>query len=160
CRMFRWAAGEELVPGAVHQNLKTVPGLRRGKTEARESKKITPVAADRVNATLPFLRPVHRAMVEFEQLTACRPTAVCLLGPVDIDTRNPACWIYRPARHKTEHHNHERIILIGPRAQEVLRPFLGTKLDAYCFSPAEAERERHVKRRQQRRTQMTPSQAK
>src|SRR5262249_36543475 len=52
----------------------------------------------------------------------------------------------------------ERLILIGPRAQEVLRPYLGTKLDAYCFSPAEAERQRSERRRAARQTPLTPSQ--
>jgi integrase len=159
-RMYRWAAGEELVPGAVYANLKTVEGLRRGKTAARESKKVKPVAPERVEAVLPYLRPVHRAMIQLEQLTGCRPTEVCLLRPMDIDMRNPKCWVYRPARHKTEHHDHERIILVGPRAQEVLRPYLGTKLDAYCFSPAEAERERHAEQRRNRKSKVPPSQAK
>jgi hypothetical protein len=42
-RMFRWAAEEELLPGQVYQDLKTVYGLRYGKTEARETEKISPV---------------------------------------------------------------------------------------------------------------------
>jgi site-specific recombinase XerD len=74
--------------------------------------------------------------------------------------RKSSCWLYTPHRHKTEHHDQERLILIGPRAQEVLRPFLGVKLDAYCFSAAESERQRNAKRRQERKSPMTPSQAK
>jgi hypothetical protein len=80
------------------------------------------------------------------------------LRPIDIDMQNPACWIYRPARHKTEHHGHERTVFIGPKAQEVLHPFLGTKLDAYCFCPVEAERDRNVRRRENRKSPLTPSQ--
>jgi hypothetical protein len=71
----------------------------------------------------------------------------------------PSCWVYRPERHKTAHHGHERMVFIGPRAQEVLRPFLGTKLDAYCFCPAEAELRRNAARRAARRSPLTPSQA-
>src|SRR5262249_52728319 len=52
----------------------------------------------------------------------------------------------------------ERLVLIGPRAQEILRPHLGTRLDAYCFSPAEAERQRSEARRDARKTPLTPSQ--
>jgi site-specific recombinase XerD len=88
-----------------------------------------------------------------------------LLRPIDLDTSRPACWVYRPGsdqgphgQHKTAHHGHERMVLVGPKAQEVLRPFLGTKLDAYCFCPAESERRRAVKRREARRSPMTPSQ--
>jgi hypothetical protein len=31
-RIFKWAAGEELVPGAVYVNLRTVEGLQQGRT--------------------------------------------------------------------------------------------------------------------------------
>src|SRR5262245_48777416 len=45
-RMFRWAASEELLPVAVYQALRTVESLRRGRTEARETAKVKPVAPD------------------------------------------------------------------------------------------------------------------
>src|SRR5262249_50701497 len=61
-------------------------------------------------------------------------------------------------RHKTTHHGHERLVLIGPKAQELLRPYLGTKPDAYCFSPAESERRRSEARREARQSPLTPSQ--
>src|SRR5262249_36066227 len=93
------------------------------------------------------------------------PDEVCRVRPLDIDTGNPACWAYRPGsdqgehgRHKTAHHGHERLVLIGPKAQEELRPYLGTKLDAYCFSPAESERRRSTARREARQSPLTPSQ--
>ena len=35
-RMFRWAVSVELLPPAVYQALATVPGLKRGRTTARE----------------------------------------------------------------------------------------------------------------------------
>jgi hypothetical protein len=46
---------------------------------------------------------------------------------IDIDTSDPSSWVYRPGRHKTEHHERDRYIFLGPKAQVVLRPFL--KLD-------------------------------
>jgi integrase len=77
---------------------------------------------------------------------------------------NPSCWVYRPGsdrgphgQHKTAHHGHERVVLIGPKAQEVLRPYLGTKLDAYCFNPAEGEAARSARRRGARKTPLYPS---
>jgi hypothetical protein len=122
--MFKWATGEELVPASIYVNLRTVEGLERGKTKARETKKIKPVSTEQVNAALPHLRSVIRAMVNFQLLTGCRPGEVCLIRPLDIDMRNPACWIYRPGSdqgphgaHKTAHHEQDRLILIGPMAQ-------------------------------------------
>jgi hypothetical protein len=41
-RVFRWGAEEEMVPGAVFQNLRAVAGLRRGKSQARETEKVRP----------------------------------------------------------------------------------------------------------------------
>ncbi len=47
--------------------------------------------------------------------------------------------IYRPVEHKTEHFEKDRIIAIGSRAQEILRPYLATD-ELFCFSPAESLR--------------------
>jgi integrase len=153
-RMFRWAASEQLVPAAVYGALKTVEGLRRGRTDARETKKVKPVVPEQIDATLPFMPPAVQAMVNLQLLTGSRPDEVCRLRPLDLDMSNPACWAYRPGsdqgehgEHKTAHHDQDRLILIGPRAQEVLRPYLGTKLDAYCFSPVESEWRRSLRRR-------------
>jgi integrase len=164
-RMFRWAASEELLPSSVYNDLRTVPGLRFGKTEARETKKVRPVAMAHVEATLPFMPRVVQAMVRFELLTGCRPAEVCALRPIDLDTTNASCWLYRPGsdeghhgHHKTAIHGHDRVILIGPKAQEVLRPYLGTRQDAFCFCPAESEAARNGQRREQRRSPITPSQ--
>ncbi len=164
-RMFRWAAEEELLPGSVHDNLAKVASLRKGKCDARESEKVRPVRDDVVDATLPFLHPVPRAMAELQRLTGMRPGEVCRLRGMDLEVSGPV-WVYRPGSdqgpegaHKTAHHGHERTVLIGPRAQEVLKPWLKTDLAAYLFSPREAEAIRNALRRQSRKSPMTPSQA-
>jgi integrase len=165
-RLFRWAAEEELVPAGVHQALQTVAGLRKGKTAAREGKKVLPVSPEQLDAVRPFLPATVRGLIDLQLLTACRPTEVCLIRPMDVDRRDPSCWVYRPGSdrgphgaHKTAHHGHDRLIFLGPRAQAVLRPFLGTKVDAYCFSPRASEEARQAARRAGRRTPRTPSQA-
>src|SRR5271157_363513 len=35
-RVFKWAVGVEIVPPSVHQALQAVPGLQKGRTDARE----------------------------------------------------------------------------------------------------------------------------
>ncbi len=164
-RVFRWAASEQLVPVTVWQALRTVEALRRGRTEARETKKVRPVSTEHVEMTIPYTPPLVRAMVEFQRLTGCRPDEVCRVRPLDLDTSNSVCWVYRPGsdagehgQHKTAHHDQDRLILVGPRAQEVLRPYLGSKLDAHCFDPREGERQRSTNRRASRRSPLTPSQ--
>jgi integrase len=91
-----------------------------------------------------------------------RPQEVCGMRPVDIDMTGPT-WEYRPARFKTEHRNddpdRERVVFIGPRAQTVLKPFLPLNVEAHVFSPLHGEEERNALRRRERKSPMTPSQA-
>jgi transposase len=87
-----------------------------------------------------------------------RPGEVCALRACDIDTGGRV-WVYRPVRHKTEHHGQQREVYMGPRAQEVIRPWLVLDTQAYLFSPAAAEAARRAERRRGRKTPLTPSQA-
>ena len=67
----------------------------------------------------------------------------------------------KPQTHKTKHHGRQRLIFIGPRGQEILRPYLATtKDDEYIFRPESAEKVRNELRRAARKSPMTPSQAK
>lgn len=156
-RLFKWGVSVELVRPEVYQALATVPGLKAGRTLARETSPVLPVDDDVVDATLPHLTPVVAAMVRFQRLTGCRPGEVCQLRPCDVD-RSGDVWEYRPGSHKTEHHGRERIIYIGPQTQQVLIPYLLRDSQAHCFSPAESEQKRHVEQRARRRTRVQPSQ--
>lgn len=71
CHMFRWAAEQELLPISVYQTLKAVPGLRAGKTVARETSAVKPVALEVIQQTLPHLPPVVQAMVHVQLLPGC-----------------------------------------------------------------------------------------
>ena len=62
-------------------------------------------------------------------------------------------WTYEPEKHKTQHHGRRRVIFLGPKAQEVLRPFLQTKLDDYLFSPVQSE---HARRQAMHAARETP----
>ena len=144
-RMFRWGVTKELVPVTVYQALLAVPNVPKGRTAARESPPVRPVEDSVVEATLPKLPAVVADMVRFQRLTGARPGEVCQLRPMDID-RSQEVWRYRPASHKTEHHDKQRVIFIGPKAQDVLRPYLLRSADAHCFSPAESEIQRLAER--------------
>jgi integrase len=156
--MFRWAVEEKLVPAAVFQELMAIRGIRRGRDGVRDTGPVRPVPEEHVEAVLPFVSaPVH-AMIRLQALTGMRPGEVTALSAADID-RTGEVWAYRPARHKTDGHGHERVILLGPRAQEVITPWLKAEPTAPLFSPAEAVEARNSARRQGRKTPMTPSQA-
>lgn len=157
-RMFRWAASEELIPSEIVVALATVESLPKGRSEARETEPIAPVDDAVVDVTLPRLPPAVADMVRFQRLTGARPGEACILRPCDID-RTGEVWLHRPSSHKTEHHDKHRIVCIGPRTQEIIRPYLLRESSAYCFSPAESERKRNAARKDARQTPMTPSQA-
>jgi integrase len=153
-RVFKWGVAQELIPPSVYQALATVPGLRKGRTEAPEPQPVLPVDLAVIEATVPHLPPIVRDMVRFQSLTGCRPGEVCAIRPCDID-RTADVWAYRPAEHKTEHHGRQRVVFIGPQAQEVLRPYLLRDAEAYCFTPADSEHKRLEARHEAPRTPLS-----
>lgn len=56
--LFKWAVADGRIPAAFPQALAMVPGLRRGKTQARETAPVQPIDGATVDATLPLMSPV------------------------------------------------------------------------------------------------------
>ena len=156
-RMFKWAVSEELVSESVWRALTTVRGLQKGRTQARETEPILPVSDEVVNATLPFLLPPVRAMVQLQRLTGMRPGEVCQMRACDLDT-SESVWLYQPESHKTQHRGKQRIIPLGPKAQTIVKPFLNRELNAFLFSPKDAVKERCTLLRKRRKSKVQPSQ--
>src|SRR5262245_37607923 len=69
-------------------------------------------------------------------------------------------WVYRPHRHKNQHRGQERVIYLGPQAQEVVRAFLRADLSAYLFSPRAYVEVLRAHRAAERKTKRTPSELK
>ena len=155
--MFKWAVSEELIPETVYRALMTVAGLRAGRSAAKESRPIEPVPEADVTATLPELTPQVATMVQLQLCCGARPGEVTSMRPCDINTDGNV-WIYKPDSHKTEHHGRKRLIYLGPKAQELLRPYLDRVPQAFCFSPAEATKAHRAKLRRNRQSPLTPSQ--
>jgi integrase len=153
-RMFKWAVSEGRVPTSVPQALAMVPGLRRGKTKARETEPVKPADDTLVDATLPHLPAVLADMVRVQRLTGCRPAEVCVMRPADID-RSGDVWEYRPKSHKTQHHGRERVIFIGPQAQAVLLRYLARDPEAHCFRPCDSEEKRRAAAHAARKTPLS-----
>jgi integrase len=157
-RLFKWAVSEELVPASVHEALRTVTGLRRGRSDVRESDPVTPVADAAVDAIKPHVSRQVWAMIELQRLTGMRSGEVVSMRATDLDTSGKV-WTYTPARHKTEHHGRQRRVSLGPQAQAVLKAWLRADPTAPLFSPAEAMAERRARMRADRATKVQPSQA-
>ena len=153
-RMFAWGVENEMVPGSVHLALRAVAGLRKGKCAARESEGVRAVPEAHVYAIKDHVNDRVWAMIELQMITGMRPGEVCIMRTGDIDTTGKL-WVYTPHRHKTEHHGHVREIYLGPRAQAIVAPFLKTDLQAFIFSPSEAEAARREKLHAERKTPLS-----
>ncbi|MBA4068011.1 MAG: hypothetical protein C0501_30765 [Isosphaera sp.] len=155
-RVFKWAAGEELIPAETFTGLALVGGLQKGRTTARETEAVGPVADAVVDATLPFLSRHARGLVELQRLTGMRPGEACRVRRADLDTTG-AVWVYTVREHKTAHRGKVRTVAIGPRGQELLKGFFTDDPDAYLFSPAAAVGEQRAERSAGRKTPKYPS---
>lgn len=122
-RAFKWAAENELVPASVWHALRAVDGLKKGRSRARETAPVKPVLDEHIAAVLPHVLPPVAAMIQVQRLTGMRPGEVVTMCSGDLD-RTGCVWMYRPGQHKTQHHGHERVIAIGPRAQQILAAWM------------------------------------
>jgi integrase len=136
--MIRWGVEEQLLPVAVHEQLMRLRGLRKGRSAAKETPKVEPVPVKDVEAILPHLPPTVAAMVQLQLLCGARPQEITTLCPCEITDLGNGVWYYHPYAHKMEHMDRDKVIVLGPKAQEVLRPWLDRDPEVYCFAPAEA----------------------
>ena len=139
-RIWRWGASEQLVPATAFHALQTVSGLMEGRTAAREMAAIPPAPAAAVRATFRELTPTLRAMVHLQLLTGMRPGEVCRLRACEIDRDGPKIgdrqvWVYRPKRHKTAWRGRVKAVVLGPRAQRIITPFLEKAATGPVFTP-------------------------
>ena len=87
-RIFKWGVEHELVAPGVLQGLQSVAPLKQGRSEARETSRVTPVTQAHIDAvTARVTRPV-KAMIELELVTGMRPGEAWNLRWTDIDTEN------------------------------------------------------------------------
>ncbi len=140
-RLFKWAVANEMVPATTHQGLKAVAGLRRGRCEVRESDPVRPVCEAFVEAIRDRVSRQVWARVRLQLLTRMKPGEVCILRGYHVDMTGDV-RIYWPSSHKTEHLGRDRVVHMGPKAQEILRPWLSTDQTAFVFSPRDARAER------------------
>ena len=137
-----------------------VSGLAAGRCEAKDPEPVGPVPEAIVERTIEHLTPTLEAMVRLQLASAMRPGEVVIMRACDLNMSGPI-WEYRPETFKTEHHaGSSRVIMLGPKAQEVIRPFLRLNVSGYLFSPRQSEAERNAERRAERKTPLWPSHVK
>lgn len=133
-RMFKWAVAEDLVGPEVLERLRALEPLRPGRG-GTERTPVRPVTWETVEATLPHLPELVRAMVLFGWHTGARPGEITGLSTGIIDTTGDV-WVARLDRHKNAYRGLAREILIGPKAQAVLAPWMiPARPDEPIFGP-------------------------
>jgi len=161
--MFRWAVEHEKLVGSngttdtganVYHALLAVRGLQAGRSDACETEPVKPVPDAYIDATLNHVSPTIAAMIQLQLLTGMRPGELVTMQTANIDT-NGSIWVYRPAQHKTLHHGIAREIRIGPKAQAILKPLLKLDLQAFIFSPKDAEARRRQTLHEERTTPLS-----
>jgi integrase len=168
-RAFYWAVENELLPGDRGYALWKVKPLGKGK--ARDTAPIAPVSDETVDATLPHLPPMVADMVRFQRLTGCRPGEVCAITREEVrrlaqaqrgkksrtraqslfpELPLPAAelevWEFHPKQHKMSHKGRPRVVMIGPKARDILRPYLAAAGDGRCFPYTPAAYRRAIAR--------------
>ncbi len=157
-RVFRWGKKHKYVPPHVWADIEDIDHLQRGRTSAPESEPIKPVPEEHVDAIRSHVSRQVWAMIELQRLTGMRPGEVVVMRAIDID-RSRSVWIYHPKDHKNAHRGKKRFIPLGPKAKEIIEPFIiGRDVDACLFSPHEAEVERKKQLRRRRKSKVQPSQ--
>ncbi len=137
-RMFKWSVSEELLSAPVYEALRTVDGLKRGRSKAKETFPVQPVSDEHVAAVVENINPIIAGMVQVQRLTGMRPQDVRNMRTTDIDL-NDDVWVYTPLTHKTEHFGMTRRVAIGPLAQTILHSHLKTEApEAFVFCPRDA----------------------
>lgn len=126
-RIFRYAVAEEMIGPEAYQRLAAVDGLRRGRTEAKESEPVRPVGDVALAAVLAHVPNPVNAMIRVQRLTGMRPGELCGMRWEDIDTTGDV-WLYRPREHKLQHHGRDRVVAIGPQGQTILTARRGLRV--------------------------------
>lgn len=122
-RLFQWAVSRGLIPPSVPQALAIIEPLKRGRTSAPKPTPVLPVEVAVAEETIKQLPPLVADLVLVQMCVRCRPGELCKITPGMID-RSEDVWEIRLQDHKTAHHDKQRVLYVGPKAQEFLTPYL------------------------------------
>lgn len=151
---FRWAHVRGLVPAEVVASLGALPWLEAGRTAARETDPVPAVPEAVLRATAPFLRPAPAALAWLQWHAGMRPGEACALKAAEVRRDgtalwgrhlvrlpDPAAWVLQPGQYKTRHRGKFLAYVLGPRARELLAPWLADAAGpgAYLFASGRRE---------------------
>jgi integrase len=144
--MFTWGVSREFFGAEVITRLESLGSLPRNRGGAKQNAKVRPVDWELAKQVIPHVSSTVGAMIQVHYLTGMRQDEVCRLSMDAIDRSAPV-WLYSLNKHKTDEYLEEKIVCIGPQAQEILRPFIDKYPTGYLFRPADTVAERTEQRR-------------
>jgi len=157
--LFKWAVEHEHVTIEVKMALECVSPLKKGRTNAPESKGRKSISIDVVKRSLPLYCPLIRSMVEILMYTGMRPTELFSMRNGDISFTTENLAVYRPRTHKTEHHGRIRQVAFGPKAVQALKDWhRPDKEQEFVFSPKVRVKLQNQEKVRNRKTPRQPSQ--
>jgi integrase len=123
--IFAWGFDEKIVPATVIAEINAVRGLRRRRTEARETEDVRPVPEPDLATVLAVANRTTADMIRVQLLTGMRPAEICAIEARYLD-RSESIWTYTVPEHanKMDHEGRERTVAIGPKAQAILAQYL------------------------------------
>lgn len=119
----KWCVAEELAGPDVHAALRAVPGLRKGRGEAKELPPARPPAESELLKVVGVLPPAAAALVRVQSVCGARAGELVRLRGDQLD-RSGSVWKAVVGEHKGEWRGKERTLYFGPRVQEVLAPLV------------------------------------
>ncbi|MCC6682163.1 MAG: site-specific integrase [Phycisphaeraceae bacterium] len=147
-RVIRWAAQppRRWVGSLVLADIALLDSIKRGRTKARETEGVKPVAWELVEATAKAGPVWLSVALRVHWYTGARPAEIVRMRRSEITERD-GMMIYEPKLHKNAYRGDKRLIVIGPQGQAVLRPWLAVCMKDRLFDcTSEQDYRRYVTR--------------
>lgn len=162
-RVFSWANAEEIIPPEfpIGASLKQVKPIKNARMGVTPPKTIRPASIEDFNAVIKHMSRQTCSIVELMLLTGMRSNDACIMRPMDIDQTSDV-WVYLPVKFKRSGMTGQtqRKIYLGPKCQQILKPFLENRLStSFMFSPKEAMEEIRANQRSQRNPKVQTGQS-
>ncbi len=132
-RAIKWGAKHDLISHGVAAGLLAVEGLAYG--EAPDNEEVQPVPLRDLARAMKHMPEMSAAMVRLEYYCGARPSEVCNMRGDQIKRQSfrlgkqtirvpDGLLVFLPKQHKTAHRGEIVFYTLGPRAQDVLAPWL------------------------------------
>ena len=165
-QVFKWGRTRGLVSKMVWADISVIEPLKKGEVGDRpeRGRARRAVTLEEVEQVAKHCAPQVADILQLQAICGMRPSEALSLRWHDI-SKEPlqddplGCWIYTvPGGGKTGHHGHVTRYMLPPAAQAILENYPALPM-TWMFSPSKAMTERRARRRRQRRSKVSPSQA-